>query len=277
VESPVPASLPEAHRRFLASAVEILSRDARLVGVGAGGSYASDTMDEFSDLDLVLAVELGDYARVLADRRRIAGLLGRLLASFTGEHVGEPRLLICLYEGPLHVDLKFVSLDEAADRVEDLVILWQREGRLAEALARRKPAYPAPDPRWIEERFWTWVHYTATKIGRGELFEAVGCLALLREKVLGPLALARAGGRPSGVRRIEMVAPEFARALRRTVTGYDAADCVNALRACVELYRSVRHRGGEVDVEAERAVMSYVSQMERARGAGFPGPSTTTT
>ena len=36
-------------------------------------------------------------------------------ATFTGEHVGESRVLICLYGPPLlHVDLKFVSLSDAA-------------------------------------------------------------------------------------------------------------------------------------------------------------------
>ena len=47
----------------------------------------------------------------MAQRKVLAGTLGHLLHAFTGEHVGEPRLLICLY-GPelLHVDLKFMDL-----------------------------------------------------------------------------------------------------------------------------------------------------------------------
>lgn len=51
--------------------------------------------------------------------RELAGTLGHLLHAFTGEHVGEPRLLICLY-GPelLHVDLKFVTLEMLTQRVE---------------------------------------------------------------------------------------------------------------------------------------------------------------
>jgi hypothetical protein len=36
-------------------------------------------------------------------------------SAFSGEHVGEPRALICLYGPPLlPVDLKFVSLSDAA-------------------------------------------------------------------------------------------------------------------------------------------------------------------
>jgi hypothetical protein len=46
-----------------------------------------------------------------------ASRLGELLPSFTGEHVGEPRLLICLYNNPLlHAELKFVTPEEFKKR-----------------------------------------------------------------------------------------------------------------------------------------------------------------
>src|SRR5438477_114711 len=126
IGSPGPG-LPEAHASFLRHALERLGEDSRLVGVAAGGSYLTGAMDEWSDLDLVVAVEPAAYAAVIADRPRIAASLGRLLAAFTGEHVGEPRVLICLYGAPLlHVDLKFVTLAAAAERVEDPAVLWER-------------------------------------------------------------------------------------------------------------------------------------------------------
>ncbi len=72
-------------------------------------------MDEFSDLDLVVLVDSEKYQDVLKDRKEIAKRIGPLLESFTGEHVSEERLLVCLYDPPLlHVDLKFVSLTDAA-------------------------------------------------------------------------------------------------------------------------------------------------------------------
>jgi hypothetical protein len=226
-------------------------------------------MDEFSDLDLVVAVEPLEYSSVMTERHAIAASLGHLLAAFTGEHVGEPRLLVCLYDEPLlHVDLKFVNLNDVADRVEDPIFLWERDGRLAEALTHGKAEYPAPNPKWIEERFWIWVHYAATKIGRGELFEAIDFLSFLRMNVLGPLGLICAGGRPAGVRRIEMVAPAFARELRRTIASYDAHECLRAVRACVEIYRTLRSDADNVKLEgpAERAAMKYLSEVEQRCG-----------
>ena len=62
------SSVPEPHAAFLRTALARLAEDSRLVGVAAAGSYLTQTMDEWSDLDLVIAVEPADYASVLEDR-----------------------------------------------------------------------------------------------------------------------------------------------------------------------------------------------------------------
>jgi RimJ/RimL family protein N-acetyltransferase len=264
-----PSTLPPDHGAFLDRCESVLRADRRFVGVAAGGSYLTNAMDAFSDLDLVLAIEPAAYEDVMAERRSIAASLGSLLAAFTGEHVGEPRLLVCLYGDPLlHVDLKFVALADAARRVEDPAILWERDGRLSAALAEGRAAYPNPDPQWIDDRFWIWVHYVAGKIARGELFEALDGLAFLRGRVLGPLALERAGARPSGVRRIERDAPDAARLLQATVAVYDPADSVRALRACIELYRALRPScvDAKSSAAAESAAVRYLGTVQSRPG-----------
>jgi len=50
-------------------------------------------MDAFSDIDLLLACEPADLVTLLEDRAALAAQLGELVAYFTGEHVGEPRLM----------------------------------------------------------------------------------------------------------------------------------------------------------------------------------------
>src|SRR6185295_12839336 len=103
----------------------------------------------------------------VSDRHAIAAALGSLLTAFTGEHVNEPRLLICLYGPPLiHVDLKFLSPSQLNPRVEDPIVLWDCEDEVRRALAAGAAAYPSPDLQWIEDRFWVWIHYGATKIAR---------------------------------------------------------------------------------------------------------------
>lgn len=267
-------ALPPSHAAFLKQALEVIPGTPGVDGLAAGGSFIIDEVDALSDLDLVVAVDPASWPEILDRRMLIARSLGPLLAGFTGEHVGEPRLLICLYGPPLlHIDLKFISLDDLHERVEDPVILWDREGKLKSALARAGAMYPPADRAWIEDRFWIWAHYLADKIERGELFQALDTLAFLRARVLGPLALERVGAPPDGVRRIELRARESAARLRKTVATHDAASCVRALEAAIDLYLELREtgdrtggvkgnrtRGGEVDGSAiEREVRAYVA------------------
>lgn len=265
-------AVPHFHALFLERALLRLQADPRIVGVAAAGSLAGGRMDEFSDLDLVIAVEPDTTAAVMDERHRIAAELGLLAAAFTGEHIGEPRVLICLYHGeegaaPLHVDLKFVSLPDAVVRVDEPVILWEREGRLSQVLQTGEAHYPVPNLPWIEDRFWVWIHYAALKIGRGELFEAVDFLAYLRAQVLGPLVLTEAGAQPAGVRRVETAAPSRAGQLQATVAAYDRDSCIRCLYAAVDLYRSLRHSvgNGHADMAANEAAestaMTYLSDI----------------
>jgi predicted nucleotidyltransferase len=261
------SDLPKLHAAFLQTALPRLQADERLVAVAAGGSFLTGGMDEYSDLDLVVVVAPTTGLQVMQERQQIAAHLGSLLAAFTGEHVGEPRLLICLYGPPLlHVDLKFVSLSEAATRIEDPVILWERDGRLTAVSQQTTAVYPTPDLQWIEERFWVWVHYVATKIGRGELLETLDGLAFLRRQVLGPLALHVQGAPPSGVRKVETHAQPYMQDFLRTTALYDRLACVGALRAAVTLYRKLRTRLATealtVRTAAEEATLNYLAEIE---------------
>lgn len=261
--------LPEVPARFLAAALPRLAADPRIVGVAAGGSYVSGNFDEFSDLDLVVAVESEAHDDVMRERQTIAAGLGPLLAAFTGEHVGEPRLLICLYgsdaSSVLHVDLKFVRLADVAKRVEDPAVLWARDERLAAELQVGTAQYPAPDLQAVEDRFWVLVHYVATKVGRGELLEAVAALDFCRFLALGPLALQSRGARPTGVRKLEQVAPDLAAEIARTVAPCEATACFAALEVTIDLYRRLRDElaGAELrrHAAAERFACAYVHEL----------------
>jgi len=231
-------------KAFADEAVLVLSTDENVLGLAAGGSWITGETDEYSDLDLVL-VSRERIAPDVSAMRALAGRLGRVLASFTGEHVGEPRLLIALYDEPLlHVDIKFVTLDEFGERVENPVILFEREGLLSQRIRTTDYQFPQPDFTWLEDRFWVWVHYGATKIGRGEYLEALDFLAFLRGTVLGPLLHLKHGSLPRGVRKLEMILPtaDLAR-LHATVTLPERASLLDALTAAAALYD---HLSGEL-------------------------------
>lgn len=233
--------LDPQHQYMIEKVTAFVREDVRFLGAALGGSYISGNMDEFSDLDFVLVCRDEARKAVMADRLSIISQFGPLLSAFTGEHVGEPRLIICLYEdGLLHVDFKFVTLEEFEQRVEDPIVLWEEDGLLSQTIAQTPSCWPVPDLQWIEDRFWIWIHYGVTKLGRGELFELLDHLAMIRRVVLAPMMAMAEGKTPRGVRKIETDAPGKTAVLERAVATHNTASCAEALRACVASYLELR-------------------------------------
>lgn len=232
--------LLSTHDNFLIRLIENISSDQRFEALLAGGSLVHGGFDEYSDLDLILLVKDEDYSAVLSSRVPLASSWGQLLACFTGEHVGEPRLLICLYEPILHVDLKFVRLSDFVHAVERPLVQWARfPEMIARLIEELQVEWPDRSPQWFEDRAWIWLHYAGTKLQRGELFEAMGMLAFFRDQVLGPLLHRRSHRPQRGLRRIE--ADAAATAELKTVTArHDAESISRALRKAAELYQLLR-------------------------------------
>lgn len=229
------------HEKFVANVIEKIKSDTSCIGLAAGGSWINKQIDEFSDIDLIL-ITTSSVSHDFQLMHNYAQGFGNLLNAFSGEHVGEKRLLICIYDDPLiHVDIKFITLEELALRVEDPVVLWDRDGFIASMIARTKSAWPELSFQWIEDRFWTWIHYAALKIGRGELFEALDFLSFLRTTVLAPLLQIKNRQLPRGLRRIEKNFPEKdLESLKTTIASYAYESVIAAIEHSVELYRTLR-------------------------------------
>ncbi|MEN0085569.1 MAG: hypothetical protein AAGC66_12470 [Leifsonia sp.] len=248
---------------FLDQVLPRIAADGRVAGIAVGGSLASGASDQYSDVDLVLAIHDDQYESVMVDRLGLIASWSAPAVAFTGEHVGEPRLIIALMGPPvLHVDFKFVRASDFTERVSDPLLLWDPTGALARELAAN-PLEDAPlDLQWIEDRFWVWVHYGATKLGRGELFQVLDTLSFLRSVVFGPLAALRAGVEPRGVRQLERVAPEEAAELRATVCGYDVDEASEALLAAVALYRRwIAEHNVDRRHAAEKLATDYLAEI----------------
>lgn len=252
------------HQSFIQNALSVLSPDLNVLGLAVGGSFVTGELDEYSDLDLVLVTR----DRVSGDRGRMmdyARSLGEFISGFTGEHVGEPRVLICLYDNPLlHVDIKFVTAEEFAIRVEDPFVLFDRNGELHTIIETTEAQFPQPDYQWIEDRFWTWVHYALLKIGRGEYLEALDFFAYLRMVVLGPLLHVKNGNLPRGVRKVETeLQPADFRSIYNTIPAYDRPSLLQSLEAAVDSYRQLRTELFNDSISrqdaAEEKVMQYLA------------------
>lgn len=257
---------PDSHKAFLNTALPRFQEDRRILGIAACGSLTNGEMDEFSDLDLIVVADPMHYFPLFKDRQRLAEHLGHFLVGFTGEHAGEPSLYICLYEQPLlHVDMKFVSLDDFPLRHEEPEVLWERDSALTKSLKDSKPHPTIPDLQWMEDRFWIWLHYGAMRIGRGEIFETIDLLSLIRSRVLGPLILWKNDKSTRGVRRIEKYGGENLSALRATVPLYDARSCEISLKEAARLYVDLRETHAPPDLvrhrRAEMAAMQYLHKV----------------
>lgn len=228
-------------REFAEQIVERIKSNSDILGLAVGGSWIANQLDEYSDLDLVLVTKtkLSNDKRKMID---IASEFGNLLNAFTGEHVGEPRVLICLYDNPfLHVDIKFVTTEEFKERVEDPEILWEKENMLTEILNTTNSAWPNLDFQWIEDRFWTWIHYATLKIGRGEYFEALDFLSFLRVNVIAPFLQLKNGQLPRGLRKVELnLCSADLEKLKATVPKYEINSIISALEKMIELYQELR-------------------------------------
>ncbi|WP_426281676.1 nucleotidyltransferase domain-containing protein [Lysobacter soli] len=236
------SKIPALHLRFIERVRDEVARDSRMAALLAGGSYVHGGFDDHSDLDFVIVVQDESYGEVMASRREFAEGLGNLLAAFTGEHVGESRLLICLY-GPtlIHVDLKFVKSSDLSHLVERPAVLFARDpAKLESVLEAAAIEWPEAPPEWFEQRAWIWLHYGATKLARGEMFEALGMLAFFRDQVLGPMLHRRAGRLQRGVRRIELLGGPALGRLAETVATFDKESVRAAFLNAMNLYLDLR-------------------------------------
>ena len=248
---------------FANRATEILQQDPDVLGLAVGGSWIHNELDEFSDLDLILITRnkvSDDPSKMLQYAKR----LGSLLNGFTGEHVGEPRLLVCLYNSPLlHVDIKFLTLEEVTNRVETPELLLDSEGKIKSLFSKSEAAFPYPDYQWIEDRFWIWVHYLLQKMERGEYMEAVDGFAFLRMTVFGPLLHIKNGSLPRGIRKVETeLSSDDLEQLKSTIATYGKASILNTMENSINLYKSLRtilfDKAVHLQKNTENRVLEYI-------------------
>lgn len=252
---------------FAERVISIVRKDSSVAGLAVAGSWLTEELDEFSDLDLILVTEEKVSIDILK-MKRYAASYGDLLSAFTGEHIGEPRLLICLYKDPfLHVDIKFMTLSELDKGIEQPTILYDTKNRLREAFSNAKIQFPYPDYQWIEDRFWVWVHYLLLKVGRGEYMEANDFLAFLRMKVFGPLLHIKNGNLPRGVRKVEtQLAEDDLGKLRSTIGANDRQSLLAAAAYSIQLYRhlSAILYPAEIylNTQTEREILKFLTELQ---------------
>jgi hypothetical protein len=176
--------------------------------------------------------------------------------------------MICLYDDPLlHVDIKFLTLEEFHKRVEDPVILFDTNDQLKNIIEKTEAKFPTPGFQWMEDRFWIWIHYDLVKIGRGEYFEAIDGLGFIRGMILGPLLHIKEGNLPRGVRRMEThIEKGYLELLKLTLPTYNKESIIESLGYLIELYMKIRNDIFTDDIifntKTEKKVMEYFDKIK---------------
>ena len=256
-------------QEFAYRVANLVKNDGAVIGLAASGSFITNELDEYSDLDLILITK----EKVAGDKDKMvtyAKSFGNFISGFTGEHVGESRVLICLYDDPLlHVDIKFLTLPEFYKRVENPIVLFERENQLTDIINSTKAEWPQPNYQWMEDRFWTWVHYACLKIGRGELMEAFDFLSFLRMTVLSPLLQVKNNKQARGLRRVEtQLSLSDLENLKITIAQYNRASIIKALDNSISIYKSLRRKlypdKVELQTKAEKRSVEYFKKIKLA-------------
>jgi len=256
------------HQKFVDNVMQKIKEDESVIGLALGGSWITNELDEFSDIDMILVTK-DKIAHDIQKMMEYANKFGTLLNGFTGEHVGEKRLLICLYDNPLlHVDIKFITPNEFYDRVEDPVIIWERNKKLSNIMEDSKFQFPYPNYQWLEDRFWIWIHYVSAKIGRGEFFEAIDSINFLRTNVLASLLQIKNGHLPKALRKVERLLNEGdLTRLKNTIPQYNRASIISSIETVIITYQDLRKIVFPEDIQlkddTEKRSLEYFSEIKK--------------
>jgi hypothetical protein len=209
------------------------------------GSIANGTMDPYSDIDLVFVTDgylsLHEESRWLT---QVMSSLGPLVAHFPATHLGMENLLIFFVDvagDVVKVDVKLESLETF--RAGPGAKALQLSDRMrAELRSEQDFALALPDFEDLHQKFAGWIWYTYTKIARGELFEAVDSMNVMRERALLPCLHLTAKIPREGYRRLETRLPrEVVQQLRSTYpSGFEPRELCRALLSLSRMFRTLQ-------------------------------------
>jgi predicted nucleotidyltransferase len=217
--------------------------DPRIVAAFIGGSLATGTADEYSDVDAYLIVEDSAYASFLADREAFMRQLGEpvLLEHFDG--FGFDMILFIFADGVKGE----LALAEASDFLHihygPYRVLVDRAGLLEGV------TFPVEQVAIEEQRqhllghlksFWRGFLVMSQALGRGNLLSAATYLEGARRRLVSVCRLSADFGDPGGHPRLEAVlSPDLQEALVDVFPPLERQAMIEAARRMADLFREL--------------------------------------
>jgi predicted nucleotidyltransferase len=212
--SGIPPRLEAVHARVL----ELAREDPRIVAAATTGSIAGGTADEWSDVDVALAVAgelpLDDWTALVEQEWGIVHWWDLPFRTAVYR-------VFLLREPPLELNISFFPRADFASHGPNFALAFG-EAKQGEA--------PRPDPRFLDGLVWHHVLHTRTALRRGQLWRAEFMLHELRD-----VLVERASGRAQ-YRGVDEIPAEFRAQLERALPrSLEHEELLRALRAAAEL------------------------------------------
>lgn len=168
--------------RLLERITRVLAGDDRIAAAWLSGSLGRGEGDEWSDLDLYVAVADAQYEAVLAERPNLYALVGRpvlIQPEMASWSMPEGRFSLVIYEGCLEVDWNIGPVGKATRGLATR-LLFDRAG-----IPVVEPPIPPAERGAVAEKwlifFWAMAPIAVKYCGRGNTRRAVQQIALLTD------------------------------------------------------------------------------------------------
>ncbi|MGL4589174.1 MAG: hypothetical protein ACRCUP_02960 [Mycoplasmatales bacterium] len=245
------------HELFLKNIIQKLMDNEQVQILAITGSGYELKFDQFADLDLVIGYEN------TINKQEVLALMGDLIGCFTGYHVGEPRLEICLFKVSgdlLQVDAKFVELTDFKNQRDKIKLLFDKTKQVDQKIINQKTCeVQTIDWNFVNQKFYKWIHFGIVKLARGEIHEAISCLNMIWSEIIANYYYIERGILPRGMRRIEQIQPELAVKLSEIMPSYELEAVYDSYLKTLELYEEYCLKSN-VDTRLQAEVVSFVQR-----------------
>jgi predicted nucleotidyltransferase len=161
--------------------VEVLEADPRVQAVWLSGSFGRGEADEWSDLDLHVAVEDASFPALLEERAELYAAIDRPLLiqqEMPSNSIGGGRFQLVVYPGPIEVDWNIGPVGEA-ERPHDSVLLVDRVEIPEWTLPPQTSDEQRRQAEWDLTFFWAMAPIAVKYAGRGETHQVASQIDLL--------------------------------------------------------------------------------------------------
>ncbi len=179
-------------KKIYDTCINKLKEFPEIQAIGVKGSLIKGTVDQYSDIDLVVfTAEESGIIKLKTQIQEYFSTAFKLLSFFPATHIGMGNLLIFFLDfgdTVLKVDIEIALSSMAASKMEFLLVSDPQNSIPESITAGGQLFYNTPDTGDIYAKFTGWIWYTYTKTERGEITEAIDALHVMRSYAVIPFA-----------------------------------------------------------------------------------------